>query len=214
MQTSKQSFIELCINNNILSFGEFRLKSGRISPYFFNIGLFNNGFLLGKLAGYYANLIAAQFQQAFMLYGPAYKGIPLATATAVQLATAHNMQIDYAFNRKQPKQHGESGNIVGAPLQGDVIIIDDVITAGTSVSEAVDVIRNAGATPAAVVIALDRQETAADETLSAVQAVEKSMQIPVHAIIQLSDLIVHLQQSPSAQQHAAAIIEYRNRYGR
>jgi orotate phosphoribosyltransferase len=213
MKYDKQKFITLCIDNRILRFGEFRLKSGRISPYFFNAGLFDNGHLLGQLSAYYAALINQQLKQPYMLYGPAYKGIPLAAATAIQLASHHGVTIEYAFNRKEAKDHGEGGNIVGASLKGDVVIIDDVITAGTSVSESVEIIASAGAKPAAVVIALDRQEIAGDTNLSAVQSVQKNLKIPVYSIIKLEDLISHLQQDPANRQHAAAVISYRDTYG-
>ncbi len=213
MTYDKQAFITLCIDNRILRFGEFRLKSGRISPYFFNAGLFNNGHLLGQLSAYYADLVAEQLQPPYMLYGPAYKGIPLATATAIQLASNHGVNIEYAFNRKETKDHGEGGKIIGAPLKGNVVIIDDVITAGTSIRESVEIIESAGAKPAAVIIALDRQEIADNDSLSAVQSVQKNLEIPVYSIVKLDDLISHLQQDPASKQHADAAISYRNEYG-
>ncbi|MGB5708279.1 MAG: orotate phosphoribosyltransferase [Arenicellales bacterium] len=216
MQSDKNNFIKLCIENKILRFGEFTLKSGRISPYFFNAGLFNNGQLLAELAGYYAALIVEKLLPnlgGFMLYGPAYKGIPLAAATAVQLSSQYAIKVDYAFNRKETKDHGEGGKIVGAPLHGNVLIIDDVITAGTSVRESIDIIKSEGATPAAVVIALDRQEVTEHQSRSAVQSVEHNYKLPVHAIIMLEDLIDHLQQDSVNQNYAEAVINYRNLYG-
>ncbi len=216
MHSDKNSFIKLCIDNEILRFGEFTLKSGRVSPYFFNAGLFNNGQLLAELAGYYAALIVKKLVpnlDEFMLYGPAYKGIPLAAATAVQLSSQYEIKVDYAFNRKETKDHGEGGIIVGAPLQGNVVIIDDVITAGTSVRESVDIIKSEGATPAAVAIALDRQEVTGHQNRSAVQSVQHNYKLPVHAIIILEDLIDHLQQDPANQEYAESVINYRNMYG-
>lgn len=216
MHSDKNSFIKLCIDNEILRFGEFTLKSGRVSPYFFNAGLFNNGQLLAELAGYYAALIVKKLAPnlgEFMLYGPAYKGIPLAAATAVQLSSQYDFKVDYAFNRKETKDHGEGGIIVGAPLQGNVVIIDDVITAGTSVRESVDIIKSEGATPAAVAIALDRQEVTERQNRSAVQSVQHNYKLPVHAIIMLEDLIDHLQQDSANQEYAESVINYRNMYG-
>ncbi len=213
MNYDKQTFITLCIDNQILRFGEFELKSGRISPYFFNAGLFNNGQLLEQLSKSYAALIADRIDQEFMIYGPAYKGIPLAAATAIALSTTHNINVDYAFNRKEAKDHGEGGSIVGAPLAGNVIVIDDVITAGTSINESTGVIRSAGATLLAVVIALDRQEVAGESGMSAVQSVQQQLHVPVYSIIELADLVVHLEQDPANQQHAQAVSAYRDRYG-
>lgn len=213
MPSDKQRFIQLCIDHNILRFGEFTLKSGRVSPYFFNAGLFHSGYLLSELARYYGALIANKLPQPFMLYGPAYKGIPLAAATAISLANNHDLIVPYAFNRKQAKDHGEGGNIVGAELTGSVVIIDDVITAGTSVGESVDIIRDAGAMPSAVVIALDRQEVAGDEGLSTAQQIENVIGIPLHAIITLDDLVTHLMGNSAMMQYADTMMAYRDRYG-
>lgn len=216
MPTHQQDFVSLCIDNQILTFGEFTLKSGRVSPYFFNAGLFNTGALLGGLCIHYAHLLQAQLGSRLancMLYGPAYKGIPLAAGCAIRLADEYGVDIPYAFNRKEAKDHGEGGNIVGAPLAGDVIIIDDVITAGTSVEESISIISAAGARPAGVVIALDRQETAGQSTRSAVQAVEATYGIPVYAILRLADLVDHLDRMGGMENHARAVSAYRDRYG-
>ena len=222
MNPFKSKFIELCIAGQALRFGEFTLKSGRVSPYFFNAGLFNRGQLLGRLAQCYAQMIVEQVivkapdkgaAHDFMLYGPAYKGIPLVAATALKLFDNHNLDIGYAFNRKEAKDHGEGGSLIGAPVSGNVVIIDDVITAGTSIAQSVSTIKAAGATPHSVVIALDRQEIADHREQSAVRYVEKVHGIPVYSIIDLHDLIDYLNTHQSASQHAAAIRAYRDKYG-
>lgn len=216
MTPSQQQFIQLCIREKILGFGAFTLKSGRVSPYFFNAGLFNSGQLLAMLADAYADLIVDEITDSadgYMLYGPAYKGIPLAAATAIRLADRHQVNMPYAFNRKEAKDHGEGGTIIGAPLQGKVIIIDDVITAGTSIGESVAIIRAANAQPAAVAIAVDRQETAGDSGLSAVQNVQTEYGLPVHAIIGLDDLIQHLEQQDANPEHLEGVVRYRQQYG-
>ena len=213
MQRNQHTFIDLCIEHEILRFGEFQLKSGRISPYFFNAGLFQDGQLLNELSHYYAGVINEQVDFPFMLYGPAYKGIPLAAATAMQLAASHQQNVGFAYNRKETKDHGEGGLIVGAPLKGNVLIIDDVITAGTSIKESIDIIHDAGATPAGVVIALDRQESAGDDGLSAVQNVYQKWGIPVISIVKLADLIQHLQHTQDSEKVAKQIENYRDKYG-
>ena len=218
MNPSAAEFIRLCIAAKVLQFGEFTLKSGRVSPYFFNAGLFNRGALLGQLATHYANLIIrtmpADFRpDNFMLYGPAYKGIALAAATAVQLC-AHGMNIPYAFHRKETKNYGEGGDLIGAELRGNVVILDDVITAGTAVGQAVSLIRAAGAKPGAVIIALDRLEMAgADERTSAVQQTARQYGVPVHSLLNLHDLIHYLEATPAHQRHAVAVKAYRAKYG-
>lgn len=206
-----RNFIDLCLELGALRFGEFKLKSGRISPYFFNAGLFNSGRALAQLGRAYASAVVQAGASFDMLFGPAYKGIPLVTATAIALADHHGRSAPWAFNRKEAKDHGEGGAIVGAPLRGRVLIIDDVITAGTAIREAVDVIRAAGAEPAGVVLALDRQEKGQGE-LSAVQEVEQTLGLPVTSILKLSDLISYLQISGDPAQ-LAAVERYRNEYG-
>jgi orotate phosphoribosyltransferase len=192
MQPYQQEFIELALAQQVLRFGEFRLKSGRLSPYFFNAGLFNTGASVATLGRCYARAIAESGVGYDMLFGPAYKGIPLATTTAVALADWHGHNAPFAFNRKEAKTHGEGGSIVGAPLAGRVLIIDDVISAGTAIRESIEIIRAAGATPAGVVVALDRQERG-QGPLSAVQEVQQAFSIPVVNIIALDDLIEHLE---------------------
>ncbi len=203
-------FIRLCLELGVLRFGEFTLKSGRVSPYFFNAGLFNTGRAIAMLGRHYARTAAGSGVAFDMLFGPAYKGIPLVTATAAALAEHEHLDRPYAFNRKEAKAHGEGGSIIGAPLAGRVLIVDDVITAGTAIRESVDIIRGHGATPAAVLIALDRQERGAGE-LSAVQEVEATG-LPVISVLKLADLAGHLEASGDSVR-LAAIREYRARYG-
>ncbi|OOY43964.1 orotate phosphoribosyltransferase, partial [Solemya velum gill symbiont] len=193
MQDYQRSFLKFALDKEVLRFGEFTLKSGRLSPYFFNTGLFNTGLSLAELGRYYAQTIVDSDIQFDVLYGPAYKGIPLAAVTVAALADNHDIDVAYAFNRKEAKDHGEGGIIVGHPLEGRVLIIDDVISAGTSVRESVDIIREQNAEPAGVVIALDRQERGQGET-SAVQEVESDIGIPVSAIAHLEDLITFVEE--------------------
>ena len=204
-------FIRLCLDLGVLRFGAFTLKSGRVSPYFFNAGLFNTGRAIALLGRHYARTAAGSGVPFDMLFGPAYKGIPLVTATAAALAEHENLDRPYAFNRKEAKDHGEGGSIVGAPLAGRVLIVDDVITAGTAIRESVDIIRGHGATPAAVLIALDRQERGAGAR-SAVQEVEATFGLPVISVLKLADLASHLEASGDAAR-LAAVREYRARYG-
>ncbi len=213
MKSYQIELLQTCIENDILRFGEYTLKSGRRSPYFFNAGLFNNGGLLARIARCYARFLSEKITHDYMLYGPAYKGIPLVAATAVQLAQHHSASVDYAFNRKEEKDHGEGGNIVGASLTGNVVILDDVITAGTAVIESIELIRAAGATPCALLIALDRQETVSNGNLSAVQMVEQRCQIPVYALLKLTDLIAFLRENPKFRTHFEEISRYRDTYG-
>ena len=208
----KSRFLDLVIQNKILQFGEFTLKSGRVSPYFFNAGRFDHGGLLASLAQFYAHCIDENIQDEFVLYGPAYKGIPLAAATAIKLAEQFGRDVPYAFNRKEAKDHGEGGSIVGAPLTGNVVIIDDVITAGTSVRESVELIQAQGAKPAAVVIAVDRQERAGEAPHSAVQAVEQEFNIPVYSIVNLDDIVDYSLKS-SVVPNPDKVEAYRLEYG-
>lgn len=207
----RQEFIEFALSQNVLRFGEFKTKAGRLSPYFFNAGLFNDGNSLGQLAQFYATATQAWGGAFDMLFGPAYKGIPLAATLAVALAQrGHNYP--FAFNRKEAKDHGEGGTIVGAPLGGRVLIVDDVISAGTSVRESVELIRAAGATPTGVLIALDRMERGQGK-LSAVQEVQRDYGLPVIAVASLSDLMYFLEQRTEFSVYKNAITTYREQYG-
>jgi orotate phosphoribosyltransferase len=207
----RQDFIEFALACQVLRFGEFKTKAGRLSPYFFNAGLFNDGNSLGRLAEFYAKAAEAGSIDFDMLFGPAYKGIPLVATITMALAQ-RGRNFPFAYNRKEAKDHGEGGSIVGAPLQGKVLIVDDVISAGTSVRESVELIRASGATPCAVAIALDRQERG-EWKLSAVQEVRKEFGIPVVSIATLADLILYLDGAPELAEYRAAIDKYRAEYG-
>ena len=213
MTDFRQEFIAFAVAQGVIRFGEFKTKAGRLSPYFFNAGLFNDGLSLSKLCGYYAQAIVAAGVPFDMLFGPAYKGIVLAGGVAMSLAQQHKQNRPYAFNRKEIKDHGEGGTIIGAPLKGRVLIIDDVISAGTSVRESVELIRNQGAQPAAVVIALDRMERGLTSDLSAVQEVERDSGIPVISIARLTDLVSFLSVQPDFTLELAAVKAYRQQYG-
>ena len=212
MQKYQFEFIEFAIEHNALCFGEFTLKSGRQSPYFFNSGMFNDGMSLSRLGRFYASAMQASKLEYDMLFGPAYKGIPLASAVAVALADDHDINMPYCFNRKEAKDHGEGGITFGAPLKGKTIIIDDVISAGTSVNLSAEIIIQAGATIAGVAIALDRQERGEGE-LSAVQEVEQRHQIKVISIITLENMIEYLEKIPSMSENLDKIRQYRKSYG-
>jgi orotate phosphoribosyltransferase len=212
MQPYQREFLHFAIATDVLRFGEFTLKSGRVSPYFFNAGLFNTGGALARLGRYYAAAVRQSGIDFDLLFGPAYKGIPLAAATAIALADEHGVDAPFCFNRKEAKDHGEGGNTVGAPMQGRVLIVDDVITAGTAVGESVEIIRAAGATPVGVVISLDRQERGKGE-LSAIQEVEKQYGIPVISIARLDDLVEYLADQSDRAAALEAIRDYRARYG-
>ena len=219
MTPHQRSFIDLALSRSALRFGRYTLKSGRESPYFFNAGLFNDGEALAVLGRCYAAALAASGVDYDMLFGPAYKGIPLVATTAVALSEHHGRSVPWAFNRKEAKDHGEGGTLVGAPVKGRVVIIDDVISAGTSVRESVELIRAAGAEPAAVLIALDRMERSGNAIdigeHSAVQSVEHEFGIPVIAIANLSNLMDYLDASkdPALQQYLPAVTAYRKQYG-
>lgn len=212
MQEYQKQFIELALSKQVLKFGEFILKSGRKSPYFFNTGLFDNGYELAQLGQCYAQTIVDRKIDFDVIFGPAYKGIPLVSTTVVALSSLHNINKPYSFNRKEAKDHGEGGSIVASALKGDVLIIDDVISAGTAIREAIEIIKANGANPMGVLIALDRQEKGQGE-LSAVQEVERDFSIPVHAIVQLDDLVNYLQNNAEFEQHYANILAYREQYG-
>ncbi len=211
MPDYKKDFIDFALQKKVIRFGEFTLKSGRKSPYFFNAGLFDNGSDMVKLCQFYAQTIIDSKVQFDVLFGPAYKGIPLATGTAMSLAANFQQQTPYCYNRKEAKDHGEGGNIVGASLQGKVLIIDDVITAGTAIREAIDIIHSAGAKPAGVVIALDREEKG-QRNLSAIQEVEAEYDIPVVAIIRLQDIAEYLKDYGD-EKLLKDIYDYRDQYG-
>jgi orotate phosphoribosyltransferase len=216
--SNQDNFIRFALEAKVLSFGEFKTKAGRLSPYFFNAGGFNDGARLSALGRYYANALKESKMEFDMLYGPAYKGITLAAATAIALAD-DGINAPFAYNRKEAKDHGEGGSLVGAPVKGKVVIIDDVISAGTSVRESVDLIRGAGAQPAAVLIALDRMERSGTATdvgeKSAVQAVEQEFGLPVIAIANLADLMSFLTASSDAEltTYLPAVKAYREKYG-
>lgn len=208
----QSEFIELCAQLGVLRFGSFTLKSGRQSPYFFNAGLFNTGAAIAAVGRAYADTLAASDLKFDMLFGPAYKGIPLVTITAAALAERHRRSVPFAFNRKEAKDHGEGGRIVGSPLRGRVLIVDDVITAGTAIRESIEIIRAAGAAVAGVLLALDRQERAPDSDFSAVQEVRSHYQIPVISVINLSDLMQHVSRTGRADELSSMRL-YRERYG-
>ncbi len=217
MKQMRQDFIRFAIEQKVLRFGEFQTKAGRLSPYFFNAGLFNDGASLKHLTQFYAQTILVSGINFDVLYGPAYKGIPLAAGTAISMME-QGRNMPYCFNRKEVKDHGEGGNTIGAKLQGNVLIIDDVISAGTSVRESIDIIRAAGATPCGVVIALDRMEMGQqmhpdEKKLSATQEVQHTYGIPVIAIATLDDLLGYLQNDEQMVQNLQAVKNYRNRYG-
>lgn len=212
MRAYKQEFLDLSLELGVLRFGEFTLKSGRVSPYFFNAGLFSSGYAAAKLGRYYASAIAASEVEFDMLFGPAYKGIPLVTISASALAEHHDIDVPYAFNRKEAKSHGEGGSIVGAPLAGKVLIVDDVITAGTAVKEAAAIVSSAGAEVAGLIISLDRQEIGKDSR-SAVQELEQTLKIPVISIVKLEDLVDLLEESTEYAEFLAPVMAYREKYG-
>ncbi|EKT4455036.1 orotate phosphoribosyltransferase [Pseudomonas putida] len=212
MQPYQRDFIRFAIDRGVLRFGEFTLKSGRTSPYFFNAGLFNTGSALAELGRCYAAAIVDSKIPFDVLFGPAYKGIPLAATTAVALADQHQLDVPWCFNRKEAKDHGEGGSLVGAPLAGDVLIIDDVITAGTAIREVMQIINAQQAKAAGVLIALNREERGNGE-LSAIQEVERDFGIPVVSIVSLTQVLEFLADDPELKQHLPAVEAYRAQYG-
>jgi orotate phosphoribosyltransferase len=212
MRPYQRQFLELSVARQVLRFGEFTLKSGRVSPYFFNAGLFDSGAALAALGDCYAQALQASGLQFDMLFGPAYKGIPLATALALALA-GQGRDVPVAFNRKEAKSHGEGGQLIGAPLRGRVLIVDDVITAGTAIRESLELIRAAGATPCAVLIALDRQERGQAGARSAAQEVAAEFGLPVIAVAGLDELLQFTDARPELAAHKDALMAYRSRYG-
>ncbi|RMQ36076.1 Orotate phosphoribosyltransferase [Pseudomonas amygdali pv. mori] len=212
MQAYQRDFIRFAIDRGVLRFGEFTLKSGRTSPYFFNAGLFNTGSALAQLGRFYAAAVVESGIAFDVLFGPAYKGIPLASATAVALAEHHDRDLPWCFNRKEAKAHGEGGSLVGSPLAGNVLSIDDVITAGTAIREVMQIIKDQNATAAGVLIALNRQERGNGE-LSAIQEVERDFGIPVVSIVSLNQVLEFLADDPQLKQHLPAVEAYRAQYG-
>ncbi len=212
MKAFQQEFIEFALSRQVLKFGSFTLKSGRTSPYFFNAGLFNTGGDLAKLGRFYAAALMDAGIDFDVLFGPAYKGIPIATTTAVALAEHHNRDVPYCFNRKEAKTHGEGGSLVGSALKGRIMLVDDVITAGTAIRESMEIIQAQGAELAGVLIALDRQERGKGE-LSAIQEVERDFGTKVVSIIGLKDLIQYLEGKPELAQHLDAVKAYRAEFG-
>ncbi|MGJ9412709.1 orotate phosphoribosyltransferase [Aeromicrobium sp. CF4.19] len=212
MQDYQREFIELALRHEVLRFGEFTLKSGRRSPYFFNAGLFNTGERLAALGRSYAEAIVRSGVEMDVLLGPAYKGIPIASATAVALADRHGRDVPWCFNRKEAKDHGEGGLIVGSPLQGRVLVVDDVITAGTAIREVQQVVESEGARIAGIVVAVDRQERGTG-TLSAIEEVERDLDVEVTAIIRLDDIIEYLQTTGRHGEHLEAVRAYRSEFG-
>ncbi len=212
MKDYQKEFIEFALEKQVLKFGEFTLKSGRTSPYFFNAGLFNTGRDLARLGRFYAAALADSGIDFDVLFGPAYKGIPIATTTAVALADHHDRDVPYCFNRKEKKAHGEGGTLVGSELVGKIMLVDDVITAGTAIRESMEIIAANGADLSGVLIALDRQEKGKAE-LSAIQEVERDFNTEVISIVKLADLISYLEQQGDMAKHLASVKAYRDQYG-
>ena len=212
MQAYQREFIQFALERGVLRFGEFTLKSGRVSPYFFNAGLFDSGLALAKLGRFYAQALVDSGLSYDVVFGPAYKGIPLAATTAVALAEHHQRDTPWCFNRKEAKDHGEGGTLVGAPLAGKVVIVDDVITAGTVIREVMHIINNQGAQAAGVLIALDRQERGTS-ALSAIQEVERDFNMPVISIVSLQQVLEYLAESTELKQYLPAVERYREDYG-
>jgi orotate phosphoribosyltransferase len=213
MKAYKTQFLELALELDVLQFGQFTLKSGRVSPYFFNAGRFNTGYAAAKLGRCYASAVAALDIEFDMLFGPAYKGIPLVVLTAATLAEHHDLDYPFAFDRKESKDHGEGGNVVGAPVSGRVLILDDVITAGTAIRQVIEIIRAAGGTPVGVLVALDREEVGTKARIPAVEQMQVEIGIPIRSIVSLTDLIDHMEEDGQFAEQLPAVRAYRNRYG-
>ena len=213
MNAYKKEFLELALELDVLRFGRFELKSGRVSPYFFNSGLFNTGAAAAKVGRCYAAAIAALDFEFDVLFGPAYKGIPLVALTAAALAEHHGLNYPFAYNRKELKDHGEGGRAVGAPLSGRVLIVDDVVTAGTATREAVGIIRAAGAAPAGILVAIDREEVGTNASLTSVRQIETELGIPVGSIVSFTDLVEHMESNSTYAERVPAMRAYRDRYG-
>ncbi|EKK7179488.1 orotate phosphoribosyltransferase [Vibrio diabolicus] len=212
MKAYQREFIEFALEKEVLKFGEFTLKSGRKSPYFFNAGLFNTGRDLARLGRFYAAALADSGIEFDVLFGPAYKGIPIATTTAVALADHHDIDTPYCFNRKEAKDHGEGGNLVGSALEGRIMLVDDVITAGTAIRESMEIIKANGADLAGVLVAIDRQEKGKGE-LSAIQEVERDFGCAIISIVSLTDLVTFLEEKGTDKEHLEAVKAYRTEYG-
>lgn len=213
MKAYKTQFLELALELEVLQFGQFTLKSGRVSPYFFNAGRFNTGYAAAKLGRCYASAVTALDIEYDMLFGPAYKGIPLVVLTAAALAEHHDLDYPFAYNRKESKKHGEGGSTIGAPISGRVLILDDVITAGTAIREVIEIIRGAGATPVGVLVALDREEVGTKARVPAIEQMEAEVGIPIRSIVSLTDLIDHMEEGDQFAAELPAVRAYRNRYG-
>lgn len=213
MKAYKTQFLELALELDALQFGQFTLKSGRVSPYFFNAGRFNTGYAAAKLGRCYASAVAALDLEFDLLFGPAYKGIPLVVLTAAALAEHHDLDYPFAYNRKESKGHGEGGRTIGAPIAGRVLVLDDVITAGTAIREVVEIIRAAGAAPVGVLVALDREEVGTKARIPAVKQMESEIGIPIRSIVSLTDLIDHMEESDQFAEQLPGVRAYRNRYG-
>ncbi|MFD1261149.1 orotate phosphoribosyltransferase [Entomomonas asaccharolytica] len=212
MQDYQRDFIQFAIEQGVLKFGEFTLKSGRVSPYFFNAGLFNSGLAISRLGQFYAAAIVESGLEFDVLFGPAYKGVPLAIATAISLAEDYEQDYPWCFNRKEAKDHGEGGVLVGAPLKGDVLIIDDVMTAGTAIREVMQIVKAEKAITAGVIIALDRQERGKGE-LSAIQEIENDFRMPVLSIVTLDMILQYLSEDKTLKEYLPSVKKYREEYG-
>lgn len=213
MLTYQREFIEFAIDYQVLKFGEFTLKSGRISPYFFNAGLFNDGLAISKLGQFYADAIVKQQLTGAMLFGPAYKGIPLVTTTAIALADKYNKNLPFAYNRKEAKQHGEGGRVVGSAPAGQVLLIDDVITAGTAILESIQLISESPATLGNALVAIDRQERSPNSNVSAIAAINRDYGVKIHSIVTLDDIIQFLDDDPKYEQNLQSMQAYKKQYG-